>query len=193
MLKKPFIVAITGASGVIYAVRLLEVLKKVPEIETHVIISQAGKETLRLETDYSTSDIKALADVYHDNRNIAASLASGSFRTLGMVIVPCTIKTLSAVANCYGDNLISRAADVCLKERLPLTLCVRETPLHLGQLRLMTQVAEMGVQIMPLMPAFYHHPQSLDDIVMQGVVRICDQFNIPLPENIFTRWPLSQN
>lgn len=136
---KRLIVGISGASGAIYGVRLLQVLRDVTDIETHLVMSQAARQTLSLETDFSLREVQALADVTHDARDIAASISSGSFQTLGMVILPCSIKTLSGIVHSYTDGLLTRAADVVLKERRPLVLCVRETPLHLGHLRLMTQ------------------------------------------------------
>ncbi|AKD37571.1 3-octaprenyl-4-hydroxybenzoate carboxy-lyase [Pasteurella multocida subsp. multocida OH4807] len=186
--KKRLIIGISGASGAIYAIRLLEALKEVAHIETHLIISNAAKQTIAAETDYSIQDVKALADVNYDVRDIGAAISSGSYRTLGMIILPCSIKTLSGIAHSYTDDLITRAADVCLKERKPLVLCVRETPLHLGHLRLMTQAAEIGAQITPLMPAFYHQPQSVQEIVDQSVNRLCDQFEIQLAQDLFQRW-----
>lgn len=185
---KRLIVGISGASGAIYGVRLLQVLRDVAEVETHLVMSQAARQTLSLETDYSLRDVQALADVVHDARDIAASISSGSFKTVGMVILPCSIKTLSGIVNSYTDTLVTRAADVVLKERRPLVLCVRETPLHLGHLRLMTQAAELGAVIMPPVPAFYHRPQSLDDVINQTVNRVIDQFDIDLPDDLFTRW-----
>ncbi|HDX1087009.1 TPA: UbiX family flavin prenyltransferase [Pasteurella multocida] len=186
--KKHLIIGISGASGAIYAIRLLEVLKPLDHIETHLIISNAAKQTIAAETDYSIQAVKALADVNYDVRDIGAAISSGSYRTLGMIILPCSIKTLSGIAHSYTDDLITRAADVCLKERKPLVLCVRETPLHLGHLRLMTQAAEIGAQITPLMPAFYHHPKTVQDIVDQSVNRLCDQFEIQLAQDLFQRW-----
>ncbi|MDC4236971.1 UbiX family flavin prenyltransferase [Pasteurella multocida] len=186
--KKRLIIGISGASGAIYAIRLLEVLKPLDHIETHLIISNAAKQTIAAETDYSIQAVKALADVNYDVRDIGAAISSGSYRTLGMIILPCSIKTLSGIAHSYTDDLITRAADVCLKERKPLVLCVRETPLHLGHLRLMTQAAEIGSQITPLMPAFYHHPKTVQDIVDQSVNRLCDQFEIQLAQDLFQRW-----
>ncbi|HDR1865143.1 UbiX family flavin prenyltransferase [Pasteurella multocida] len=186
--KKRLIIGISGASGAIYAIRLLEVLKPLDHIETHLIISNAAKQTIAAETDYSIQDVKALADVNYDVRDIGAAISSGSYRTLGMIILPCSIKTLSGISHSYTDDLITRAADVCLKERKPLVLCVRETPLHLGHLRLMTQAAEIGAQITPLMPAFYHHPKTVQDIVDQSVNRLCDQFEIQLAQDLFQRW-----
>lgn len=185
---KRLIVGISGASGAIYGVRLLQVLRDVPEVETHLVMSQAARQTLTLETDFSLRDVQALANVVHDARDIAASISSGSYKTAGMVILPCSIKTLSGVVNSYTDTLVTRAADVVLKERRPLVLCVRETPLHLGHLRLMTQAAELGAVIMPPVPAFYHRPQSLDDVINQTVNRVLDQFDIDLPKDLFTRW-----
>ncbi|MBE2898222.1 UbiX family flavin prenyltransferase [Pasteurellaceae bacterium 20609_3] len=187
MKPQRLIIAITGASGAIYAIRLLQVLSQT-EVETHLIISNAARQTIAIETDFSLNDVKALADVVYDNRDIGAAISSGSYRTLGMLVVPCSIKTLSAIAHSYSDDLISRAADVCLKERKPVHLCLRETPLHLGHLRLMTQAAEIGATLTPLMPAFYHKPQSIDDIINQSVNRLCDQFDIELPEDLFERW-----
>ncbi|HBU6132155.1 UbiX family flavin prenyltransferase [Enterobacter sp. 168J2] len=185
---KRLIIGISGASGAIYGVRLLQVLRNVAEVETHLVMSQAARQTLSLETDLSLRDVQALADMVHDARDIAASISSGSFKTAGMVILPCSIKTLSGIVNSYTDTLVTRAADVVLKERRPLVLCVRETPLHLGHLRLMTQAAELGAVIMPPVPAFYHRPQSLDDVINQTVNRVLDQFDIDLPEDLFTRW-----
>ena len=185
---KRLIIGISGASGAIYGVRLLQVLREVPDIETHLVMSQAARQTLSLETDLSLRDVQALADVVHDARDIAASISSGSFRTMGMVILPCSMKTLSGIVNSYTDGLLTRAADVVLKERRPLVLCVRETPLHLGHLRLMTQAAEIGAVIMPPVPAFYHRPQTIDDIINQTVNRVLDLFNIDLPQDLFTRW-----
>jgi len=176
---KRLIVGISGASGAIYGVRLLQVLRDVTDIETHLVMSQAARQTLSLETDFSLREVQALADVTHDARDIAASISSGSFQTLGMVILPCSIKTLSGIVHSYTDGLLTRAADVVLKERRPLVLCVRETPLHLGHLRLMTQAAEIGAVIMPPVPAFYHRPQSLDDVINQTVNRVLDQFGNP--------------
>lgn len=188
MSKQRLIIAITGASGAIYGIRLLEILKSVPTVETHLIISNAAKQTISAETNYTIQDVKALADINYDVRDIGAAISSGSYRTLGMVVLPCSIKTLSGIAHSYTDDLITRAADVCLKERKPLFLCVRETPLHLGHLRLMTQSAEIGATIMPLMPAFYHRPSSIDELINQSVNRLCDQIGIELEQDLFQRW-----
>jgi len=186
---KKIIVGISGASGAIYGIRLLQTPQAVPEVEAQLIMSQAARQTLALETDMTVRDVQALADVNHDARDIAASVSSGSFKTDGMIILPCSIKTLSGIVNSYTDGLLTRAADVVLKERRRLVLCVRETPLHLGHLRLMTQAAELGAVIMPPMPAFYHRPQTLDDVINQTVNRALDQLDITLPADLFTRWP----
>lgn len=185
---KRLIIGISGASGVIYGVRMLEVLRGVPDIETHLIMSNAARQTLALETDLLLRDVQSLADVVHDARDIAASISSGSFKTAGMVILPCSMKTLSGIVHSYTDNLLTRAADVVLKERRRLVLCVRETPLHLGHLRMMTTAAELGAIVMPPVPAFYHRPQTLQDIVDQTVNRVIDQFDIEISQDLFTRW-----
>ncbi|ATA21367.1 4-hydroxy-3-polyprenylbenzoate decarboxylase [Gibbsiella quercinecans] len=185
---KRLIIGISGASGAIYGVRMLQVLRSVDDVETHLVMSNAARQTLALETPLSLRDVQALADVVHDTRDIGASISSGSFKTLGMVILPCSIKTLSGIVNSYSDGLLTRAADVVLKESRRLVLCVRETPLHLGHLRLMTQAAEMGAIIMPPMPAFYHQPTSVEAIIDQTVNRVIDQFDITLPQDLFARW-----
>ncbi len=185
---KQLIIGISGASGAIYGVRLLQVLQDVTEVETHLVMSQSARQTLALETDYSLRDVQALANVVHDARDIAASISSGSYKTEGMVILPCSMKTLSGIVHSYTDGLLTRAADVVLKERRRLVLGVRETPLHLGHLRLMTSAAELGAIIMPPVPAFYHRPESVQDIIDQTVNRVLDQFDITLPKDLFTRW-----
>ncbi len=185
---KKLIIGLTGASGAIYGIRLLEVLKPVDHVETHLVMSAAARQTLSLETNYTVKDIQQLADHNYDSRDIAAAISSGSFRTAGMVIMPCTMKTLSGIVHSYTDTLVTRAADVVLKEGKKLVLGVRETPLHLGHLRLLVQAAEMGAVIMPPMPAFYHQPQTIQDIVDQTVNRILDQFDIQLEQDLFTRW-----
>lgn len=182
------IIGLTGASGAIYGIRLLEVLRSVAEVETHLIVSAAAKQTIALETSYRLRDIQAMADVVYEDRDIAAAISSGSFITSGMIIMPCSIKTLSGIANSYNDTLITRAADVVLKEKRKLILGVRETPLHLGHLRLMMNVIEIGAIIFPPMPAFYHQPETVQDIVDQTVNRILDQYGITLPQTLFTRW-----
>jgi flavin prenyltransferase len=182
------IVGIAGASGVIYGVRLLEVLRSVADIETHVVVSPAARRTLVSETDFPPRHIEAISDVIYRPGDIAAAISSGSFRTSGMVVAPCSMKTVAGVALSYSDNLLLRAADVTLKERRPLLLLVRETPLHLGHLRLLVQVAELGAIVMPPMPAFYHHPKTLQDIVDQTVNRALDMLGIELDKDLFVRW-----
>ena len=185
---KKIIVGISGASGVIYGIRLLEVLRDLPEIETHLVMSNAASITIALETDYTPDSVQALADVQYRFKDIAARIASGSFKTDGMVVLPCSMKTLAGIANSFSDNLLLRAADVVLKDRRRLVLVPRETPLHLGHLRLMTQVTEYGAILVPPMPAFYHRPQTIDDIVNQTVNRVLDVSDIELPKDLFTRW-----
>jgi flavin prenyltransferase len=181
------VVGITGSTGSIYGIRLLEVLRGTPGLETHLVLSGPGKQTLLAETDYSVKDVEALAHAVHDNRDIGSSLASGSFRTAGMAIVPCSIKTLSDLATCHSDTLVARAGDVCLKEGRPLVLVVRETPLHVGHLRQMTAAAEMGAVILPPMPAFYLRPQSVGEIVDHTVGRILDRLGIA--HALVPEWP----
>ena len=173
------VVGISGSSGAIYGIRLLEVLRGVPDVETHLIISAAAKRTILEETDYSLKDVEALATQDYDNRDIGAAVASGSFQTAGMIIAPCSIKTVSALANCYAETLICRAGDVTLKEGRPLVVVARETPLHLGHLRQLVALAELGAVILPPMPAFYNRPKTLDDIINHTVGRILDRFGIP--------------
>ncbi|WP_409075876.1 UbiX family flavin prenyltransferase [Pantoea sp. C3] len=185
---KRLIIGISGASGVIYGVRMLQVLQQVAEVETHLVMSNAARQTLGLETDYNVREVQALANVVHDVRDIAANISSGSFKTLGMVILPCSMKTLSGIVHSYSDSLLTRAADVVLKEQRKLVLCVRETPLHVGHLRMMTTAAELGAIIMPPVPAFYHRPVTIDQLVDQTVNRVIDQFDIELPHDLFTRW-----
>jgi 4-hydroxy-3-polyprenylbenzoate decarboxylase len=185
---KRLIVGISGASGVIYGIRTLEVLRSVSDVETHLVLSSAAKQTIPLETDYAVQDVETLADVVHRFADIAAPIASGSFQTTGMLVIPCSIKTLSGIATSFSDNLLLRAADVTLKEGRRLVVVPRETPLHLGHLRLLVQVAEMGGLVMPPVPAFYHRPQSLDDIINQTVNRALDLLGIELAEDLFQRW-----
>lgn len=180
------VVGISGASGVIYGVRLLEALRSMPHLETHLVMTVAAKQTVAQETEWAVKDVEALATIVHDNRDIGASIASGSFATRGMVIVPCSIKTLSAVATSYSADLIARAADVTLKERRPLVLAVRETPLHLGHLRLMVQATEIGAVIFPPLPAFYARPRTVDDIVNVTVGRILAQ--VGFDNELFSQW-----
>jgi flavin prenyltransferase len=179
-------VGINGATGVIYGIRLLQVLAAIKDVETHLIISHAGEQTIEIETDYKPAEIKALATCSYSIEDIGARLASGSFLLDGMIIAPCSMKTLSALAHSYSDNLLTRAADVVLKERGKLVLLVRETPLHLGHLRNMARVTEMGAIVMPPIPAFYHRPQTIQDIVDHSVGKALDLFRIE--HNLFRRW-----
>lgn len=180
------IIGITGATGAIYGIRLLEVLSALKNIETHLVISRAGGMTIEFETPYKIEDVKKLATYAYDIDDICAPLSSGSFKRDGMIIAPCTVKTLSALANSYCDNLLTRAADVTLKERRKLVLMVRETPLHLGHLKNMERLTEMSAIIMPPMPAFYHKPATIQDIIDQMVGKMLDIFDIE--HNLFRRW-----
>jgi 4-hydroxy-3-polyprenylbenzoate decarboxylase len=180
------IVALSGSSAPHYGVRLLEVLSKIEAVETHAIVSAGARKTIAYELDREPSTVEQLAGVVHDEHDLGASIASGTFITSGMVIAPCSIKTLSAVANSLNDNLIARAADVCLKERRRLVLVVRETPLHAGHLRLMLQATEAGAVILPPVPGFYHRPATLQHIVDHTVTKILDQFGIDA--GLIPRW-----
>jgi len=177
MTASRLIIGITGASGIIYGIRLLEVLKTLP-IETHLVVTNAGQLTRSYETDLSLAELKALADVYHANTNIAASIASGSFKTLGMIVAPCSMNSLAEIAHGLSSQLLTRAADVVLKERRRLVLVPREAPLHLGHLKNMTAVTEMGGIIYPPVPAFYQKPQTLADMVNETVGRVLDLFDV---------------
>ncbi|HET7148364.1 MAG TPA: UbiX family flavin prenyltransferase [Candidatus Nitrosopolaris sp.] len=179
------IVAITGSSGVIYGIRLLEALLQI-KIETHLIISQWGERNVQIETDRSLESVKSLATKHYNHDNMAAPISSGSSKTDGMAIVPCSMKTLSSIANGYDDNLVSRAAGVCIKESRRLVIVPRETPLSKIHLQNMMRLAEIGVIVLPAMPGFYHRPKSMDDLIDHIVGKILDQFGIE--HNIFTRW-----
>jgi len=172
------IVGISGATGTVYAVRFLEILKEMKDVTTHVIISKWAKANLQVETDYTIKYLESLADELYNNNNLGAKISSGSFITDGMIILPCSMKTLSAISNGYSDSLISRAADVVLKEGRKLVACPRETPLNTIHLENMTKLSKMGARIVPPMPSFYNNPKTLDDIINQHVVRILDQFGI---------------
>jgi flavin prenyltransferase len=185
---KRIIVGISGASGVAYGVRLLQVLSAVDEVETHLVMTPAARRTLALETDLSIEDVESLANMAHKCSDIAACISSGSFRAAGMIVAPCSIKTVAGIATCFSDNLLLRAADVILKERRRLILLVRETPMHLGHLRLLVQLAEMGAIIMPPTPAFYHRPSTVEDIIDQTVNRALDMLDIELHHDLFARW-----
>ena len=180
------VIGISGATGVAYGIRLLEVLSEINGVETHLIISEAGELCIKDETDWKTENVRAMADFSYDIHDIGASISSGSFRTDGMVIAPCSMKTLSAIANSYNENLLVRAGDVTLKERAKLVLLVRETPLHLGHIRNMERLTEMGAVIFPPVPAFYHRPQTIQDIIDHSVGKILDLFDIE--HDLFPRW-----
>lgn len=186
---KKIIVGISGASGVIYGIRLLEVLRALPDVETHLVMSAAAATTIGLETDYAPDEVRQLATVDYRFKDIAAAISSGSFKTDGMIVIPCSMKTLSGIAYSFTDNLLLRAADVVLKDRRKLIVVPRETPLHLGHLRTMALLAEIGAIIVPPMPAFYHRPQTIDDIINQTVNRVLDLIDITLPADLFERWP----
>lgn len=186
MQLKRVIVGITGASGVIYGVKAVEMLSKMPNIEVHLIMSPSAKRTLSEETDIVPKQIEAMADVVHSFHDIGASISSGSFKTAGMLVAPCSVKTMSAIANSYDENLITRAADVCLKERRPLVLMVRETPLHLGHLETLARLASYGAVIAPPVPAFYTRPADINDIVEHSVGRALDLINID--HDLIKRW-----
>lgn len=181
----PLVVGITGASGVIYGVELLKALQNT-EVETHLILSESAGRNLAIETNHSIKEVRALADVVYSNKDVGAAVASGSFLTRGMVVVPCTIKSLSGIAYSYADNLITRAADVTLKEKRPLVMMVRETPLHKGHLEMMARCADLGATILPPMPSFYHGPQCIQDIINQSIGKVLDQLSIE--HNLFRRW-----
>ena len=184
------IVGISGASGVIYGIRMLEVLREHADVETHLVISNGGKLNISLETGWDLKAVEALADEVHSDQNLAATIASGSFRTAGMVVAPCSMKTMSGIVHSYADTLIVRAADVVLKERRPLVLMPRETPLHAGHCKLMYEATQLGAQIAPPMPAFYNDPQTIDDLINHNVGRILDLFGVD--NSIVKRWAGAQ-
>ena len=183
---KRLIIAITGASGAIYGIRALQALQSADEIETHLVISPSAQYTIAEETDMPIDEINGLAGQVYNFKDIGASLSSGSYPTLGMLIAPCSVKTLSGIANCYDDNLIVRAADVCLKERRKVVALLRETPLHLGHLKIMEQATLNGVIVMPPVPAFYHRPTTIDGIINQTVGRALDLFDLDF--DLVERW-----
>lgn len=187
--KRRLVIGMTGATGAVYTVRLLQVLQSCPDVETHLVISPSGVLNIQYELDIDKNEIQSLADQVHNFRDVGATLASGSFPTAGMVVVPCSMRTLAAVAHGLSDNLITRAADVTLKERRRLVMLVRETPFNLAHLRNMTAVTEMGGIIFPPMPAFYLRPKSIDDIVDHTVMRVLELFNIQVPGE---RWDGTQ-
>jgi len=183
---KRIVIGMSGASGFVYGVRLLEVLKHTEGIESHLIISRGAVTTMQLETSLTPEHVEGLADYVHAHDNLAAPLSSGSFKTAGMIVAPCSMKSLSMIALSINDNLLVRAADVTLKERRKLVIVPRETPLHLGHLRAMTAVTEMGAVVLPPVPSFYHRPQTIQDIIDQTVGKVLDQFDVP--HDLFNRW-----
>lgn len=184
-MARRIVIGISGASGVIYGIRMIEHLRNT-DCESHLVISKSAKLNIAIETEYKAKDVVAMADYVYDSKDMAASLASGSFLTEGMVVVPCTIKTLSGIANSYTDNLLVRAADVTLKEKRKLVLVVRETPLHKGHLNLMVTAADLGAHILPPVPSFYHMPKTINDIVDQTIGKVFDYMNIE--HELFRRW-----
>jgi 4-hydroxy-3-polyprenylbenzoate decarboxylase len=179
------VIGISGASGTVYGIRMLEILRGT-DIETHLVMSKSAEMTMAYETDLKPKEVRALAAVNHANADIGASISSGSFHTMGMIVAPCSIKTMSEIATGVTSTLLSRAADVVLKDRRRLVLAVRETPLHVGHLRTMTQLAEMGAVIAPIMPAFYNRPKTVDDLINHTVGRLLDLFGIDT--DIVKRW-----
>jgi 4-hydroxy-3-polyprenylbenzoate decarboxylase len=180
------IVGISGASGAIYGIRILEMLQAFEQVETHLVLSRYGRLNIELETDYSIQQVEELADVLHSDKNQAASISSGSFGVDGMIVAPCSMKSLSAIVHSYADSLLVRAADVCLKERKPLVLMPRETPLHTGHCKLLYEASQLGAIIAPPLPAFYTQPESLDDIINHSVARVLDLFG--LDTGTLKRW-----
>ena len=185
MMTKRIVIGISGASGVIYGIKMLNLLQE-KDFETHLIISDSGRKNIEIETSFKADDVAGMANYTYDNKDVGAALASGSYLTEGMVVVPCTIKTLSGIANSYTNNLLVRAADVTLKEKRKLVLVVRETPLHVGHLSLMTKAAQMGAHILPPIPSFYHQPKTIDDIIHQTIGKIFDYLGIE--HHLFKRW-----
>ncbi|HTV97018.1 MAG TPA: UbiX family flavin prenyltransferase [Steroidobacteraceae bacterium] len=190
MTRPRVVIAISGASGALYGIEALELLRGLATFEIHLVISPAGARTILEETDRSVAQVEALADVCHAFRDIAAPLASGSFAVHGMLVAPCSARTLGAIAVSLGDNLIVRAADVCLKERRRLVLLLRETPLHLGHIELMANVTRFGAIVMPPVPAFYTRPATIEDIARQTAARALDLLGIAVPA--LKRWPAEE-
>lgn len=185
-MMRRLIVGVSGASGSVYAIAALRALRGVPDLETHLVLSEQARQTIELETDSTAAEVEALADVVHRDGNLAASISSGSFKTDGMLVIPCSMKTASAIAYSFNANLLVRAADVCLKEKRRLVLIVRETPFHLGHLRTLTQLAELGAIILPPIPGMYTRPKTVEDIVAHTVGKALDQFGID--NSLFERW-----
>ncbi len=185
-MKKRIIVGLSGASGVIYGIRTLLHLSAMEDVETHLVMSDTACTNVQIETDYKVDAVKAMAHVVHRPDNLAATISSGSFRTCGMLVIPCSVKSLSGIVHSYADNLLCRAANVCLKEKRKLVLVVRETPLHKGHLELMVKAADLGALILPPMPAFYHQPETIEDIIDQTIGKAFDY--LELEHNLFRRW-----
>ena len=185
-MKKRIVVGLSGSSGAIYGVRLIEVLSGLSDVETHVVITQGARATISYETERSPEHVVGLADAVYEDSELGAAIASGTFVTDGMIVAPCSIKTLSSIANSFNANLITRAADVCLKERRRLVLVVRETPLHAGHLRLMIQATESGAVILPPVPGFYARPKTIGNIIDHTVTKVLDQFGIEA--DLIDRW-----
>jgi 4-hydroxy-3-polyprenylbenzoate decarboxylase len=184
-MSKRIIIGISGASGVIYGIEILKELAK-QDMETHLVISESGKKNISIETEYQVRDVESMAYKVYDEKDFEAPPASGSFLTHGMIVAPCTIKTLSGIANSYSGNLLIRAADVTLKEKRKLVLVVRETPLHKGHLQLMSKAADLGAHILPPMPSFYNHPKTIEDIIHQTIGKVFDYLEIE--HTLFKRW-----
>ena len=185
-MRRRLIVAITGASGAIYGIRALQILRSLDDIETHLILTPAGLRTITEETEFKVNQVRALAHRFYDYRDIGAAISSGSFQTIGMLVAPCSVRTLSGIASSYDSELVVRAADVCLKERRCVVLLFREAPLHAGHIALMKQATRNGAVIMPPVPAFYTQPKTIDDIVDQTVGRALDLFGVNA--NVVKRW-----
>jgi 4-hydroxy-3-polyprenylbenzoate decarboxylase len=191
MTKRRIIVGLSGSSGVIYGIRTLAHLRAMANVETHLIMSEGARITVPIETTYGVDEVRALADVVHRPDNLAATISSGSYLTDGMIVIPCSVKSLSAIVNSFADNLLARAADVCLKEKRKLVLVVRETPLHKGHLELMVKAADLGALILPPMPAFYHKPETIEDIIDQTIGKVFDY--LELDHHLFRRWGEKEN
>lgn len=185
-MKKRIIVGLSGSSGVIYGIRTLLHLRAMQDVESHLVMSEGAELTIRIETDYEIDAVKQLADVVHRPDNLAATISSGSFKTDGMIVIPCSVKSLSGIVNSYADGLLARAADVCLKEKRKLVLVVRETPLHKGHLEMMVKAADLGALVLPPMPAFYHQPKTIEDIIDQTIGKAFDYFE--LEHDLYRRW-----
>ncbi len=185
-MPKRIIVGLSGASGVIYGIRTLMHLRTMEDVETHLVMSDGARVNIPIETEYTVDAVNQLADFVHRPDNLAATISSGSFLTYAMIVIPCSVKSLSAIVNSYADNLLARAADVCLKEKRKLVLVVRETPLHKGHLELMARAADLGALILPPVPAFYHQPQTIDDLIDQTIGKSFDYFE--LDHHLFRRW-----